>query len=53
MGEIEPMVFGGKFYYNIGFALKVSNESRLLGIEVKLHPHFEIPNATPALWLNG
>ena len=31
------------------FAPTVLKESSLIGNETKLHPHFEIPNATPAI----
>ena len=35
-----------KFPLSLGFATTVLKESRLFGNENKLHPQFEIPNAT-------
>ena len=41
--------FWGKSHCNMGFAPAVLKEIPLLGNKMKLHSHFETPNATPVI----
>ena len=51
VGAIAPTIFEESPFY-IEFASTVLKESRLLGNEMIIHPHFEIPKATPVTALS-